>query len=64
MNDQKIINLLKMQTALQREIRPMLDEFERIVNDIERLVAANEKRQPLRKLVEVKVRVVNNSPRE
>ena len=64
MNDQKIINLLKCQTALQREIRPMLDEFERIVNDIERLVAANEKRQPLRKLVEVKVRVVNNSPRE
>lgn len=64
MSDQKIINLLKEQTALQRELKPKLDEFERIVNEIERLVAASEKRQPLRKLVETRVRVVNNLPRE
>lgn len=64
MSEQKIINLLKVQTALQREIKPKLDEFEQIVNEIERHVAALEKRQPLRKMVEVKVRVVNNSPRE
>lgn len=64
MSEQKIINLLKVQTALQREIKPKLDEFEQLVNEIERHVAALEKRQPLRKMVEVKVRVVNNSPRE
>jgi hypothetical protein len=63
-NEQKIINLLKMQTALQRELKPKLDEFERIVNEIELLVAASEKRQPLRKMVEVKVRVMNNFARE
>lgn len=64
MNDQKIINLLKMQTALQRELRPKLDEFERLINEIECAIAASEKRQPLRKTVEIRVRVVNNTVRE
>lgn len=64
MNDQKIINLLKCQTALQRELKPKLDEFERLVNEIERLVATNEKRQPLRKFVEVRVKVANTLARE
>ena len=64
MNEQKIINLLKMQTALQRDLKSKLDEFERLVNEIECLVAAQEKRQPLRKFVEVRVRVANNFPRE
>lgn len=62
--EQKIINLLKMQTALQREIRPKLDEFERLINDIEQLVAQSEKRQPLRKSVELKVKVAQVVPRE
>lgn len=64
MSEQKIINLLKMQTALQRELRPKLDEFERLINEIECLVAASEKRQPLRKFVEVRVRVMEKSLRE
>ena len=46
------------------KVKRLEDEFEQLVNEIERHVAALEKRQPLRKMVEVKVRVVNNSPRE
>lgn len=62
--EQKIINLLKMQTALQRELKPKIEEFESLVNEIERLVAAQEKRQPLRKFVEVRVKVANTLARE
>lgn len=64
MNDQKIINLLKMQTALQRELKPKIEEFENLVNEIERLVAESERRQPLRKIVEVRVRVLEKISRE
>ena len=64
MSEQKIINLLKVQTALQREIKPKLDEFEQLVNEIERHVAALEKRQALRKVVELRVKVINNGTRE
>lgn len=49
MNDQKIINLLRIRTAFQREVRSTLENLEKVENEIESELALSEGRTPIKK---------------
>lgn len=49
MNDQKILNLLRVRTAFQREARSTLENLEKVENQIELEIALIEGRSPIKK---------------
>ena len=49
MNDQKILNLLRIRTAFQRQARSTLENLEKVENEIESEIALGEGRSPIKK---------------
>ena len=57
-NDHRILDLLKSRAVVQRRLRDNLEDLEAVTNEIENEIARVERREAVRKMIDLRVRDV------